>query len=638
MAMSSGSATAVGVAAGPSKAPSEKQQYAYLQLLGKGFGLAYALVRDRQMALEIATSAMSKLRAQRSRERKRSYWREKSLKRKITRLIRAEEDMLQWLVYLESTHYEQQQESRGGLGTSNMVLRYIKALVQFTTAMSSFYVGVGLQRLLYNYRTPEAQRTYERLTDLYPNAEAYRATKATLMNQMKKRFGDALKICEGARGERRFEIMEQQERWFGFVEQCLELFVPWSTRRACLTSGFDGVLAGDAPAGKEYRRMRADALEIQWCHAFIHPPCLVELTKKVELELPGQRLAIPQFYNAMNKDDNSDDFGGDNQKLSEDELKGVMKRFHEEDLQRQGASPKTLRIVADGTECGKIDVAGPASKFQCELAEGTKLLEVRADLNGRDILLGTHWIEYTKWEGVAPVLASLSLPHDRQLELNIKPIGQTEPGQRRISLQLQCRPVSRLIAWKESLRAVSGSRSYVLPKYALASAILLAIGWVLGARWNHRYFVEQEATIQQIRKEFISEQQARRSIEDRLQAGQAVVYDLIPDELRHRGPQGIEADIVRMSAQSRSVILKLPVGVTQNASYRVVLKAFLNREELLIEAGLTPQPKAGEMVVDVEVPSILLQNEGQYVLDLYSRGSSKAWTKIHAFRFRAVKH
>jgi hypothetical protein len=36
--------------------------------------------------------------------------------------------------------------------------------VQITTPYSSFYVNVGLTRLLYNYSTSEAQRIYEMLT------------------------------------------------------------------------------------------------------------------------------------------------------------------------------------------------------------------------------------------------------------------------------------------------------------------------------------------------------------------------------------------------------------------------------------------------------------------------------------------
>jgi hypothetical protein len=75
-------------------------------LMEKGFQLAYFIFPDRATAVQTLRNAMRKLKVQRSREKKRTYWRDKNMKRKITRTVRNDNDALQWLIYCESTHHE----------------------------------------------------------------------------------------------------------------------------------------------------------------------------------------------------------------------------------------------------------------------------------------------------------------------------------------------------------------------------------------------------------------------------------------------------------------------------------------------------------------------------------------------------
>ena len=78
----------------------------------KGLQLANFIIADRGIAVETLNSALSKLQAQRSREVKRSYWRSRYLKRKITRMIRNESDMLQWLICAAAEPYEKERETK----------------------------------------------------------------------------------------------------------------------------------------------------------------------------------------------------------------------------------------------------------------------------------------------------------------------------------------------------------------------------------------------------------------------------------------------------------------------------------------------------------------------------------------------
>lgn len=200
----------------------------------RAFQLAFFIVPDRSSAYQIASRAIEKLGVQRSRERRRSYWRGRNAKLRIRRISRTDADALQWLVYRESEECEKEQERNDQHTEVDLVIRYIKHLVQLTTGASSFYVSVGLNRLLRNYSTPEVQQVYELVTEHYPASEEYRKIKGRLMNRLAARFDGSLKIRTGEYRELRFEDYEDQKAWRSLVEECLEAFTPWGTREVCL--------------------------------------------------------------------------------------------------------------------------------------------------------------------------------------------------------------------------------------------------------------------------------------------------------------------------------------------------------------------------------------------------------------------
>src|SRR5215471_10903382 len=141
-------------------------------LLDRGFRLALFIFPDRAIALQILRNAMSKLKVHRTREEKRIYWRDKNLKRKITKTVRTNVDALQWLIYCESTFYEKEQEQSAEPTMSDMVV---------------FYVNVGQQRILHTYRTADTQKYYEYITGHCPGTAEYRRIKRVLMKQLEER-------------------------------------------------------------------------------------------------------------------------------------------------------------------------------------------------------------------------------------------------------------------------------------------------------------------------------------------------------------------------------------------------------------------------------------------------------------------
>jgi hypothetical protein len=267
-------------------------------LLERAFQLAYFIVQDRAAAIEIVATAKKRLAAEQARERKRAYWRNKPLKQKIRRMTRDEQDALQWLIYLESERYEIQQEQEGTPDERAMGVRYIKFLVQMTVNMSSFYVAVGLHRILHRYSTPEVQQAYELLTEEYAGAEKYRRVKQQLMRKVAERFGKFITITRSDNQELRFEPYEDQRDWVDLATRCLKMFTPWSTVNACWFRSVSGI----AESGPRVQG-GPDTEEMRRCHVFIHPPCFDRLAKTLGLSPRRETLAMPHFKMTLSSQD-----------------------------------------------------------------------------------------------------------------------------------------------------------------------------------------------------------------------------------------------------------------------------------------------------------------------------------------------
>jgi len=611
-------------------------------LMEKGFQLAYFTFPDRATAVQILHNAMRKLKVQRSREKKRTYWRDKNMKRKLTRTVRNDDDALQWLIYCESTHYEKQQELAGLQTERDLVVRYIKHLVQMTTAMSSFYVNVGLQRLLHNYNTSEAQQAYECLTEHYPGTEEYRRIKGVLMKHLEARF-PTLKTCRVNHGELRFEVFDRQEEWADFVDDCLGFFTPWSTSQTCAKVANLG--SGTVPLsaqlfGHDRHGAHGDGAEACRCHMFIDPLCYGWLNARIGLDPPHERLALPRFY--LNSGTGDKDQPGGSQvrilKLTHEEKKEILDHLAEEKLQRQQNTGTSLVILVDGAECARVDDLDGGSTQRCEIQEGAKLVEIWIqDRNARS-LLATHWIEYTQWHGIAEAAAEVALGNGRKRSLELVPAKQGNENTGGASILLTCHPMSRLGGWVKSMQGSVWSRR--LPKFAMAFASLVAIVGILGTvkyRWES---VRQQATAENLSKELMREKAERASLQQRLDmkpdSASFVAYRLTPEDLSMRGSEGVKEAGVSLPSGAALVILELPVK-SRPTSYRAVLKSFLNNQEVLSESSLRPVPRNGSTVVTLAVPASLVEDRKHYVVDLYSTNAAGRLEKIRFFTLYVEK-
>ena len=201
------------------------------ELVRRAFRLAAFLRHERSVAIRIATEAMAKLEVAASTQHKRLYYRGQAGKAARTRVTLSDLHLLQRLVYVSSEPWELLEETSSPVNVDapTMVIRYVKHLVRLTTRRNSFYVTLGIARVLCSYGTSETMDLYglviqdpDRVKDDY----YYRSRKARLMSEMKQRFGSLLAIARGTRGEERFELEPDSVALRPLAMAALSAFTP----------------------------------------------------------------------------------------------------------------------------------------------------------------------------------------------------------------------------------------------------------------------------------------------------------------------------------------------------------------------------------------------------------------------------
>jgi hypothetical protein len=586
------------------------------ELLQRGFELAYFLIPDRVTAIDILTRALEKIRARSRREMKRLYWRDKHAERPVRRIARSDMDMLQWLIMFESEQYEREQERAGASSLGNMVVRYIKHLVQITTALSSFYVNVGMSRLLRNYSTSDTQRVYEMLTSRFLGPDEYRRAKSALMDKLSERFAGFLKIARVDHGELRFETSDNQEQWGIAVSDSLSVFTPWSTQGHCAqymsVNGTTKLKSAQKPANTDQNES-----ELRCCHILIEPTCYDQLMEDLAFDAPDTRLALPRFVmpDKQEKRDDNNVQPPRPPELSQEDLDQIQRRLAATDARRRNANPRTVTIMIDGVEHAQLDLA-QKHQLQVGLDAGATLIEIRGRDERGDLLLATHFISYVNntfesSRGTAKLGAG-------ELEFKVIPVvtvGQ-RPPQAILSLNHHARFqwTRPLIAWREFAGVRITLRAYVLTGLAMA-----LIGWgVAGTFYAHKV-KELEQKLQLARR---NQQQLSPT------AARAIVsYALIRDDQRVRGSETTGIPEISLHLHSPAISLELPLTSTTGASgYSAELKTFTGDQMLMTQNFLQPTRTENGSIVEIVVPVDLLKADTYYTVHLHSSGRTDRFT------------
>jgi hypothetical protein len=408
------------------------------QVLNKAYRLAYFLHQDKGVAIRIVAAATLKLNVAMAVQSKRLYYvpvgRFSRGESRRTDAIRnkalfSDLHLLQRLVYVESEPYERQKERAAQLAPpdvhaagdpaseEDLLVYFIKHLVRITTKRNSFYVTLGVSRLLHSYSTLETMEIYnavigepERVKDDY----YYRSRKAVLMHEMYQRFGQLIRTCRHPRGEERFETQQGSSELRSLLRECLRLFTPWDTQCHVpldfdpLKSVIDSLTSkGNADENK---------VEVNRIHAILHPDCFQRLVAAFGYSPPDERMELPRFFSDQTDDQSPPGPRSAPTDLSAEELAELNDMLAEQSGRRRRSSPTAvIRIMVDGVERGRLNPIEQSSiSFSAE--EDAEVIEVKTTDPRGDLLLATHLLAASR---ESAIVSSIRLEGGQELSLTI---------------------------------------------------------------------------------------------------------------------------------------------------------------------------------------------------------------------------
>jgi hypothetical protein len=261
-----------------------------------------------------------------------------------------------------------------------MIVRFVKHLTRVTLRRNSFYVTVGVTRLLHGYSTAAALDLHGLVSQepvRLPTDDYCRSRKKLLMKEMLERFGALLNVVRGAHGEHRFRCHESTARWAALVEACLRRFTPWGSTcplpRRLETPMVDLPELSFEAADPD----REHAVEVSRIHSILHPPCFARLTAALGLPPPAQRLTVPRFCLCQ-----GDDAGPRPSRnrwrppaLSGETRRRILDRLTVQADTRRQRPGRFLSVRVDGRERAVLDLARER-QVRFEVGAGADLVEV----------------------------------------------------------------------------------------------------------------------------------------------------------------------------------------------------------------------------------------------------------------------
>jgi hypothetical protein len=412
------------------------------QALTRAFNLAYFIHRDKEPSLLIAMGALSKLEVAAAAQDKRLYYTpagrvpgDPGHHRTRTKVAMSELHLLQRLVYVESEPYEKKDEESGSVARlceEDMIIRFIKHLVRITTRRNSFYVALGLSRLLYQYTTNETAEIYDLIiqdSERFKDDYYYRSRKRRLIQELSDRFGHLIKLARSKSGEERFESVDDSSARLPLVSSCLDRLTPWNT--TCPLPDRPDLQAS------EIRSLKFDGsdpdqehpIEVRRMHSVIHPGCFSRLVAALALDHAEKKLTVPRFAIDESGSDGGrrpDDRTGDRTiapLLNDEELLLLDAELAESARRRKTSSARLLAVRVDGAEVATIDL-NRQSSLSFQVDDTAELVEVLTRDAGGDLLLATHLLTFD--DGGAPPSSrfGIQLEGGQRLVFNLSPAPQ----------------------------------------------------------------------------------------------------------------------------------------------------------------------------------------------------------------------
>lgn len=371
--------------------------------LERAYQLAFFILGNQEASERIAVDAVDRLQMAVVTQDRRYYYIPQGSSRQLSRSSGArskvtfnELHLLQRLIFDETEVAEKEQEY-AGFDDRRLLIHFLKHLVRITIKRNSFYVSLGVTRLLHHYPINEAIALHSIVMQNPSRAKDnyyWRSRKGQLLQEIKSRFGNLLTLTRGAYGEERFIPRPNQASYADFVIQCLQKFMPWETQ--CPLPPGEGLADSRIPAlefdgddpDEEHRT------EVARMHSVLHPRCFGQLVAGLGFSAPATRLDLPEFFHneAHNQQSTEDSF----QMTETDHMNSETMRAKLEDRQacRQSiqSNPHQLKILVDRQPRATLDTE-TANQIDFRLLEGEEFIEIRAS-EEPDICLALYPIDF----------------------------------------------------------------------------------------------------------------------------------------------------------------------------------------------------------------------------------------------------
>jgi hypothetical protein len=342
--------------------------------------------------------------------------------------------LLDQLIYEKITVHERQQEFEhlhGGnqLDDAALIRRFIKKIIEYSISHNTFYMVVGMHRVLFNYNNNEARKIYQRLApgidDKKPGADDFRHHKKRFIDILERRFRCFVDVVEvGDQHECRFKKRIDSSRYYLLVEQTLNLLKP--SLAQCLVSADDLENLADgrrlpsshAPIQKDEDE---NLIEKERMHMLTHLFCFSRLHSQLGLAPLERALELPQFKTIDNGGDrgSSQFHRPDIIPLTAAEKKKMYAELDKRQKRRKKMSPEQIEVVIDSVKRGTLSL-NETRHVSIELDEGAGIIEfIGSDKEG-NLPLGMYplsWDESAVTE--EPESYQMRIKGDRELEFTI---------------------------------------------------------------------------------------------------------------------------------------------------------------------------------------------------------------------------
>ena len=332
------------------------------------------------------------------------------------------EQLLQILVYAESDPWERGSEfGTTSLMEEDMVIRFVKHLIQISLKRNSFYVTLGVGRLLYDYETSQVRQMYDVLMQdqaRFRDNSYLRKQKKLLMKELLDRFGKMIRVARTAQKEDRFETQPLTDSLIGLVRECLRRFTPWDTT-CVFPERFDPAARVPALSFSGTQPDDESPVEMNRIHTIIDPNCFARLVDSLGFPAPDERLVIPKFFFSNDNPPPGDRFNPP--PLSEEhELR--LKRARDDRARRRKAyRPGQLRVYVDEVEAVTFD---PRSRARVEFTvpPNANVVEVRGSDESGELPLATLLVTCDSIPTGGSLADSLTLEDGQKLTTILTPV------------------------------------------------------------------------------------------------------------------------------------------------------------------------------------------------------------------------